>query len=73
MGKFGGGKFGEFGESFVICQTKPSKLILTINNLLADPLIRQTFLRQMLKMSHFTKLSPLSKLSRYRGTGHSQA
>ena len=37
------GKFGEFGKSFVIRQTKPSKLVLTINNLLADLLICQTF------------------------------
>ena len=35
---------------------KPSKLVLTINNLLADVLIRQTFFRQMLKKSQFTQL-----------------
>ena len=40
------GKFGEFGESSMICQTK---LVLTIYNLLTDLLIRQTFFRQMLK------------------------
>ena len=52
------GKFGEFGKSFVIRQTKPSKLVLTINNLLADLLIRQTFFRQMLETSQFAKFSP---------------
>ena len=36
---------------------KPSKLVLTINNLLADLLIRQTFFCQMLETSHFAKLS----------------
>ena len=35
---------------------KPSKLVLTINNLLADLLIRQTFFCQMLKTSPFAKL-----------------
>ena len=35
------GKFGEFGESSVIRQTKSSKLVLTIDNLLADLLICQ--------------------------------
>ena len=38
------GKFGEIGELSMICQTiKPSNLLLTINNLLADLLICQTF------------------------------
>ena len=32
--------------------------VLTINNLLADLLIRQTFFRQMLETSQFAKLSP---------------
>ena len=36
---------------------KPSKLVLTINNLLADLLIRQTFFCQMLETSQFAKLS----------------
>ena len=35
---------------------KPSKLVLTINNLSADLLIRQTFFHQMLEMSQFAKL-----------------
>ena len=48
---------GKFGKLSMICQTKPSNLVLTINNLLADPLIRQTFFCQMLKKSQFTKLT----------------
>ena len=36
---------------------KPSILVLTIDNLLADFLIRQTFFRQMLEKSQFAKLS----------------
>ena len=52
------GKFGEFGESSMIRQTKTSKLILAINNLLAGLLIRQTLFRQMLKRGQVTKLSP---------------
>ena len=54
-GKVWGGKFGELGESSMICQTK---LVFTINNLLADLLIRQTFFRQMLEKSQFAKLPP---------------
>ena len=49
------GKFGEFGELSAIHQTK---LVLTINNLLADLLIRQTFFCQMLETSQFAKLFP---------------
>ena len=37
------GKIREFGESSMIRQTKPSKLVLIINNLLADLLIHWTF------------------------------
>ena len=37
---------------------KPSKLVPSINNLLADLLIYQTLFRQMLKKSQFAKLSP---------------
>ena len=51
-----GGNVGEFGESSVICQIKPSKLVL-INNLLADLLIRQTFFCQMLETSQFANVS----------------
>ena len=43
---------------------KPSKLIITINNLLDDLLIHQTLFHQMLEKSQFTKLSP-TKLSCY--------
>ena len=49
------GKFGEFGKLSAIRQIK---LVLTINNLLADLLIRHTFFHQMLETSQFTKLSP---------------
>ena len=38
-------------------ELKSSNLVLTINNLLAYLLIRQTFFRQMLKKSQFAKLS----------------
>ena len=51
------GKFGEFGEPSMIRQTKSCKLVLTIDNLLADLLICQTFFRQALKKSQITKLS----------------
>ena len=37
---------------------KPFKLVVTINNPLAELFIRQTFFRQMLKKSKFTKHSP---------------
>ena len=57
-GKFGGGKFGEFGEAIIFVKLKSSKLVLIINNLLVDLLIRQTSIRQMLKKSHFAKLYP---------------
>ena len=42
---------------------KPSKLVLIINNLLADLLIRQTFFCQMLETSQFVKLSPCQTFS----------
>ena len=45
------GKFGEFGEYTWFAKLKPSKLVLTINNVLAYLLIRQTFFRQRLKQS----------------------
>ena len=43
---------------------KPSKVVVTINNPLADLSIRQTFSRQMLEKSKLAKYSP-AKLSRY--------
>ena len=49
------GKLDKFGKLFVIRQTK---LVLTIDNLMADLLICQTFFCQMLKTSQFAKLSP---------------
>ena len=41
----------------MIRQTKTTKLVLTIDNLLTDLLIRQTFFHQILEKSQFTKLS----------------
>ena len=58
-------RFGEFGKSSMICQTKPSILVLTINNLLADLLIHQIFFHQMLEKSQFAKLSRCQTLSLY--------
>ena len=40
----------EFDE---LCKIKPPKLVLTINNLLADLLICQTFFREMHEKSQF--------------------
>ena len=54
-GSLAGEKFGEFGAWFV--KLKLSKLVRTINNLLADPFIGQTFFHQMLEKSQFAKLS----------------
>ena len=45
------GGFGKFGKLSMSRQTKQSKLVFTINNLLADLLIHQTFFCQMLKES----------------------
>ena len=41
-------KFGKFGESSVIRQTKTVQIVLVINNLLGNLFIRQTFFRQRL-------------------------
>ena len=50
------------GESLAnhpqFAKLKPSKLVFTINNLLADLLICQTFFHQTLETSQFAKLSP---------------
>ena len=55
-GKFGRyRKFGKFGESSAIRQTKTIK---SSSNPLADLFIRQTFFQQMLQKSKFTKNSP---------------
>ena len=64
------GKFGEFYESSVIRQTISIQIILVliINNLLADLLIRQTFfcpnarkesIRQTLSLPNFPTFFPL--------------
>ena len=55
---FAGRKFGEFGESPVIRQTKTIQIIIiTIDNPLADLFIRQTF---------FTEKSKLAKHSAHQ-------
>ena len=66
MDKFDGGKLGKFGKLSVIHQTKkPFKFVFTINNLLDDLLIRQTFspnaqrkpnCQTPAKLSHYTTL-----------------
>ena len=58
------GKFGKFSESSVICQTKPTKLLHTINNLLADLLIRQTYFTKCLKRANLPNFPP-PELSHY--------
>ena len=59
-GSLVGGKFGKFGKSSMIHQTKT----IQINNPLANVLICQTIFYQMLKKSQFAKLYP-TKVSRY--------
>ena len=49
----------------MIHQTKPSNLVLTIDNLLADVLIPQTFFHQILEKSQFAKLSPCQTFPLY--------
>ena len=44
---------------------KPSKLVLTINNLLADLLIRQTFFRQIVEKSQFANFYPCQTFPLY--------
>ena len=51
-------KSGKFGERPWLTKLTPSKLVLAINILLADLLIRQTFFRQILEKSQFTKFPP---------------
>ena len=50
---------------------KPSKLVHTINNLLADLLICQTFFHQMLKKSKFIKFPPCQTIPLYGTCIHS--
>ena len=52
-----GRKFGEFGESPAIHQTKIIENSGYINNSLADLFIHQTFIHQTLEKSKFAKLS----------------
>ena len=51
------GKFGKFGESSMIHQTKTIQISIYNKHLLADLLIRQTYFCQMLEKSQFVKLS----------------
>ena len=61
------GKFGEFGKSSVIRQTN---LVFTIDNLLADLLICQTFfLPNAWKESIRQTFSPLNFLTSYTVAG----
>jgi len=50
------GKFGEFGESSLICQTKTIQISTYYYNLLAESINLPNFFHQMLKTSKFTKL-----------------
>jgi len=52
------GKFGEFGESSVIRQTKAIQISIYNYNLLAESIHSPNFFRKMLKTSKFAKLSP---------------
>jgi len=51
------GKFGKFGKSSVIRQTKTIQISTYKYNLLAESIHLPNFFCQMLKMSKFTKLS----------------
>ena len=64
MGKFGRESLANLANRPRFAKLKPFKLVLTINNLLADLSIHQTLFRQMLEMSQFAKPSP-TKFSRY--------
>ena len=57
-------KFWRIVQFSVIHNLKPSKLVLIINHLLANLLIRLTFFCQLLKKSQFAKFSH-AKLSHY--------
>ena len=58
----GGGKLGEFGKSSAVCQTKPIqiRIIVTINNLLANLFICQSLFHQNLYLSTFTKVKNIA-------------
>ena len=53
-----GRKFGKFGESSAICQTKTNQSSSYNNNPLAGVFIRQTFSCQTFEKSKFAKHSP---------------
>jgi len=52
------GKFGEFGKSSLIPQTKTIQISTYNYNLLAESIHLPNFFCQILKMSKFAKLSP---------------
>ena len=56
-----GRKLGKFGESPVIHQTKPSELVVTINNPLADLFICQTFSAKHLKRVNLPNILPAKR------------
>ena len=60
------GKFGEFGESSVIRQTKTIQFLLVIITLWLNLCIRQTFPHQTLITSEFAKLSRYSYGIKYK-------
>lgn len=62
------GKFGEFGRSSVVCQTKPFKLVLIINNILAD---LQTFFKKLkrVKSPNFIPTKPNFPIVQYVESG----
>ena len=57
-----GSKLDEFGKSSTIRQTK---VVVTINNPLADLFILQTFIHQMLEKTKLAKHSPYQTLPLY--------
>ena len=66
-GKFVGGKVWQIWQIVQwFTKLKLSKLVLTINNLLVDVIIHQTFFHQMLKKSQFAKLLLLPNFSTIR-------
>jgi len=52
------GKFGKFGESSVICQTKTTQISTCNYDLLAESIHLPNFFCQMLKTSKFAKFYP---------------
>jgi len=60
-----GRKFGEFGESSVIRQTKTTQISTYNYNLLAESIHSPNFFRQMLETSKFAKLYPCQTFPLY--------